>query len=244
MSKQDYSYIGFGRVFAKEVGGSKNWEVGNCSILNLNATEEEKTLKNYKNGQGDANSATRVESVAFSMTMHDVEQDNLEMMLYGTKSTVAAGSVTDESITSALDGLSRTAQINISSVVVTSSPAGTTYTEGTDYEVTAAGIKALSGGTIPDATALLISYSYSQAEVVEGLTGSAKEYELTFVGLNDAQNGKATVVDMYLVKPSVFSELALIGEDYAAPAVTGKLTADSSKVGAGISQYFKYAYVE
>jgi len=243
MSKQDYSYIGFGRVFAKEIGGSKNWEIGNCSALNLSATAQERALKNSKTGQGNANSSTRVDKVNMSMTMHDLEKDNLEMMLYGTQNTVVSGTVTDESITSALGGLSRTAQINITSVVVTSDPAGTTYTEGTDYEVTAAGIKVLVGGTIPDATASLISYSYSEAHVVEGLTDSAKEYELTFVGLNDAQSGKATVVDLFIVKPSIFSDLAFIGEDYAAPTVAGELTEDSTKVGAGISRYFKYAYV-
>lgn len=244
MSKKDYSYIGFGRVFAKEVGGSKNWEIGNASALNLAATADERALKNFKTGSGNINSSTRVDTVTMSMTMHDVEKDNLEMMLYGTQSTVAAGTVTGESIVGKVGGLSRTAQINISSVVVTSDPAGTTYVEGSDYEVTSAGIKVLAGGNISDDDALLIDYSYTEAQVVQGLTNSAKQYELTFVGLNDAQSGKATVVDLFLVKPSIFSDLALIGEDYAAPTVNGELTEDASKVGAGISKYFKYAYVE
>jgi len=243
MSKLDFSFIGFARTFAKERGGSKSWELGNCSAANLKATPTKRALKNFKTGQGNINSSTRVESVAFDMTMHDIEKDNLAMLAYGTANSVVAGTVTDEPIIGKIGGLSRTAQINISAVVVTDSPMTQTYVEGTDYEVTNAGISVLAGGSIADDDALLIDYSYSAAEEVEGLTEGAKEYEITVVGINDAQNGKPYVLDLFIVKPGFFEELAFISEDYAAPKITGELTADSTKSGVGISQYFKYAYV-
>ena len=244
MAKKDYSYIGFGRLFAKEIGGTDNWELGNCSAVDLSATSKEAGLKNFKTGQGNANSSERVDEVSFSITLHDIEKDNLQMMLYGEQTTVVAGSVTDEAIVGKIGGLSRTAQINISTVVVTDSPMTQTYVDGTDYEVTAAGIVVLDGGSIADNDDLLIDYAYSEAQVVEALVNSAKEYELTFVGLNDAQNGKATVVDLFRMKTSIFESLALISEDYAAPTIKGKLSEDSTKTGAGISKFFKYAYAE
>ena len=244
MSKQDYSFIGYGRFFAKELISGDQFELGNLSSAVFSAEENERALKNFKTGQGNANSSKSVDSVALALTLHDIDQDNLAMLLYGDPADVVSGSVTDESITAKVGGLSRTAQINISNVVVTDDPMTVTYVEGDDYEVTSAGIVALAGGAISDDDALLIDYDYTAAKVVEALTQSAKEYELTFVGLNDAQSGKAVVVDTHRVKPSIFQELALISEDYAAPQINVEVLPDQSKTGAGISQYFKYSYVE
>lgn len=76
----------------------------------------------------------------------------------------AQPSVTDESVTSgegAWVDLAN-ARLQAGTVVVTSDPAGTTYTEYTDYLVDYANGKlyTLASGSIGDATALLVDYTY------------------------------------------------------------------------------------
>ena len=246
MALQDYSYVGFGRVFASEVGTPTNaFEIGNCSALNLQASEDKKSLKNFKSGGGGLqNSIIRIDTVSLNMTLHDINDDNLAMMLFGDKSAAVSGSVTGESVTGYVGGLIRLANIDPSSVVVTDDPVVTTYVEGIDYEVTAAGVVPLAGGAITDGDALLIDYDYSAVSVVQALTQSAKEWAITFSGLNEARTGKAVVLDVYRNKFGPFSDLPLIGEDYAAPQLTGEVLVDSTKTGAGISQYFKVSYVD
>ena len=66
-----------------------------------------------------------------------------------------------------------------------------------------------------------------------------KDYELLFDGLNEARSGKRTRVRAWRVKVGALAQLALIGEEYAAMEVTGKLLKDTSITGAGLSQYFQ-----
>jgi hypothetical protein len=68
---------------------------------------------------------------------------------------------------------------------------------------------------------------------------SGKEYEMLFDGLNEARSGKKARVTAYRVKPGALQQLGLIGEEYAGAEVTAEVLQDSTKVGAGISKYFK-----
>lgn len=79
--------------------------------------------------------------------------------------TGVALTVTDEAVTSHDDTWVSLAHqhLTFGTVVLTSSPAGTTYIEDTDYVVDYLGgrVMTLAGGAINDATALLIDYGYS-----------------------------------------------------------------------------------
>lgn len=112
----------------------------------------------------------------------------------------------------------------------------TTLVAATDYEVRGGGFFAIStiAGEI-----WTVGYTKVAADKLEALTSSGKEYELVFDGLNEARSGKRTRVSAYRVKAGALANLALIGEDYGAAEVVGKLLKDTSKTGAGISQYFK-----
>jgi hypothetical protein len=107
-----------------------------------------------------------------------------------------------------------------------------------DYTVGPAGITFTSTG-INNGEPAQVSYTRKAGNAVEALTSSGKEYEILFAGVNDARSGAAFNVRAYRFKPSPAQNIALIGDDYAALEVTGKLIKDSSKTGAGISQYFK-----
>ena len=125
------------------------------------------------------------------------------------------------------------------SVVVTDGTGVTTYTAGSDYEVRPAGIYILPGSTIADGTSILIDYDYGAGDVIEAITNSGKEWEMVFEGLNEARSDKPVVVDIYRLKFSPAQSVDFIGDDYASLQLTGEALKDTSKTGAGISQYIK-----
>lgn len=116
-------------------------------------------------------------------------------------------------------------------------------TANTDYELTAAGATLLTGGAFTAGEPIEADYTPLAADVVQALTTSGKEYELVFEGLNEARSGKPVTVQAYRVKIGAARNIGLLGDDYAALEVTGKLLKDTSKTGAGVSQYFKAAVV-
>lgn len=114
-----------------------------------------------------------------------------------------------------------------------------TLTAGTDYEIRPSGFVILEAAAFTDGEILAIDYTKSAADVVQALVNSGKEYTLVFDGLNEARSGKRCRVSAYRVKAGALANLALIGEDYGVAEVTGKLLKDTTKTGAGVSQYFK-----
>lgn len=114
----------------------------------------------------------------------------------------------------------------------------TALVANTDYEIRPGGVFAYSGSTIAGET-WTVGYTKATADLVQALVNSGKEYELLFDGLNEARSGKRTRVNAYRVKIGALQNLSLIGEEYASLEVTGKLLKDTSKNGAGVSQYFK-----
>ena len=64
-----------------------------------------------------------------------------------------------------------------------------------------------------------------------------KQYELLFMGLNEAQSGKRTRITCHKVSGGVLQQMAALGEDYGAGEINGALLTDTSKTGVGISQY-------
>jgi hypothetical protein len=111
-----------------------------------------------------------------------------------------------------------------------------------DYEVTAGGVRLLEGGAFTEGEPMQASYTPYAGNVVQALTQSGQEYELVFEGLNEARSGKPVIVSVYRGKLGAASQLPFIGEDYGALEMTGKVLKDTSKVGAGVSQYFKVAF--
>ena len=67
---------------------------------------------------------------------------------------------------------------------------------------------------------------------------------MLFTGLNEARSGKAVRVRAHKVSGGVLAQFAVIGQDYGAGEVTGKLQKDTSKTGAGVSQYFTVEVVQ
>jgi hypothetical protein len=114
----------------------------------------------------------------------------------------------------------------------------TTLVADTDYTLGTAGVYPAAAATIAGEV-WTAGYTRTAHDVVQALVNSSKEYELLFEGLNEARSGKRTRVRAWRVKAGALANLALIGEEYAAMEQTGKLLKDTTKTGAGVSQYFK-----
>jgi hypothetical protein len=239
----DYSYLGSGKVYLEEVGGSAGLlEVGNCSALNFVVNEETKELRDYTQpGGGTYNEVRRISSVEMQLTAHDLSPSNLARVLYGSTNALSVTAVTNEAA-SVLTGKGHfiaTAKPSIAITAVTSTGGGTTYTAGTDYEVRPGGIFIPTTSTIP-VGAIEIDYTPFAGSMVEAIVNSGKEYRMLFGGLNEARSGKATIIEVYRGRIGAARNLSFIGDEYAALEVTGKVLKDTSKVG-GISQYFRVA---
>jgi hypothetical protein len=239
----DYSYLGVGKIYMRIAGAAAALvEIGNASQLDLTPVSDQKELVDYTAlGGGLQNSVQRVKSVDLSFIAHDLSPDNLARGLWGGVTPITTAAVTAEAVTARLGGLVRLA--NVASAVSAVKKGATTFVAGTDYEVRAGGIFIFTAGAIVEADALTVDYTKADADVVQAFVNSSQEYEMVFEGLNEARSGKAVVTDIYRVRLSAAKKISLIGADYAALEITGKVLKDSTKTGTGISQYFKSTLV-
>lgn len=109
----------------------------------------------------------------------------------------------------------------------------------TDYELRPEGIMILEDGGIPDGCPVLIDYTYGAYDVVQALTSGSPTMELSFGGINEANSNSPVVLDIFRLKVSAASNLSMIGDDFAALELSGKVLLDATKTGTGISRYFK-----
>lgn len=235
-------YVGKGKVYLD------GRFVGNVSALDVNITEERLEQTNYTSG-GGGNCAVvrRIDSVELGMTMTAYDAENLAIAVFGETSADAGGTITDESI-SAPDTLDNDTLVLTASlidttqaVVLTDDPAGDPYVQNTDYTIGAAGITILASGSITPGQTLLVSYEAVAVDVVQALVTSGKIYELTFDGINEADAGAPLVLKAYRVQFGPTEGLPMIGDEFAELPLTADILLDTTKVGAGISQYFTIA---
>jgi hypothetical protein len=238
---QDYSYIGSGKISMQEVGATTGLiEVGNASVCAMAVAETIKEMKDYTApGGGTYNEVRRIDSVEFKCTLHDMDGTNLAKVLFGDVSSVAGATLgSPENVTAKLGAIVEFAHPGASAALVQDVTNTTTYVLGTDYEITPAGIKCLTGGSITQDEVLHVTYTYPAYDIVEALRNSAKEYEILFEGLNEARSGKEVIVKLHRVKIGAAQNIDLISEDYAALEVSGKVLKDITKTGS-LSQYFQ-----
>lgn len=242
----DYSYLGAGKAYLREYGSAAPFlEVGNASAVNLGVTEQSISLRDHTQpGGGTYNEVKRIEAVDVNMSLHDLSPANLARAFLGTMTAVVAGTASAEAVVAYKGGFVPLAKIPTSITTVTG-PGGTpSYTEGTDYEFRDGGLFIPATSTIAapvsGAANLAVTYAYASQDVVEALTASAKDYEMVFVGLNEARSGKAARVTVHRVKFGPAQALALVSADeHAVLEVAGRVQSDSTKSGVGVSKYFK-----
>jgi hypothetical protein len=243
----EYDYIGRGELFAALLtngvpGGY--FSLGNCSKASFAIAEDSKELADYTSlGGGTKNKVTRIKSVELAVTAHDLSPDNLERALRGSSTVITSATVTDEVQTAYKGALVPYNYLPnvLKTITVKDSATGLiTYTAGSDYIVKSSGIFIpATGSTIVDAEALKITYTKLASNVVEALTSAGTEYAIIFQGMNEAQSGKVVDIRAYRVKFSPTSGLDALSDDFNKLELKGTVLTDTTKIGTGISQYFK-----
>jgi len=234
-----------GRVYLQDLSvvDGPRFYVGNTSDLKITHNEQVEKTPDYDGlGGGTHSELRRIESVGVAFVLYDINADNIAMATRGSRTTVASGTVTEESKKAHIGGLIRLDHPGASSVVVTSTDGVTTYN---DYEVTGAGVLVAASGdlataiTDPDAgLPVLVSYSYGEYNKVKPLTEAKKQFGLVFDGLNEADSGKPVIVDVWKVSPGIVNELALKSTSMMNVPIEGEVLKDTSK-GAGESAFYE-----
>lgn len=242
----DFSYLGSGSILIREYGSANPLvTLGNCSALTLSPQEDVKTLQDYTQPGGNKRAEVRrLTGVDMSFTFHDFSAANFAIGLRSSATDIASGTATDEEVAAWKGGYAKLAKIATAITTVEPAGGGTAYTAGTDYELRDGMLYIPSTSTIPNpvsfAENVQVTYTYAAQQKVEALVSSNKQYELVFIGLNEAQSGKRVRVHAYKVSGGVLQEMAVIGDDFGAGQVSGALLADSTIDGVGLSQYFTW----
>ncbi len=208
--------------------------VGNCSALTLGV---ETTVYQHKESctgtRGIDKEIVQEISVSVSLILQSMNKENLALALYGSESTIASGSASDEEHTLYHDKWIPLDHIKVSNLIVgdDANPT-TTYVLDTDYEVNTetGSVKALSTGTITDLQNVFFDYDYEGYDKIEGIeTSSAPERWIRFEGLNTADGDNPVVIDLYRVSVQPLAELALINEELAEAEINATALTDTTR---------------
>ena len=229
-----------GQVYARPYGSAAApMPIGN--VLELALEHKEQVIKQpdmSRLGGGTHAEVRRIEEVTVKMKLADINVVNLARATMGTLQAVAMGTVADEAHVATLGGLVRLAHIQPTAVVLKKGV--TVVAAAGNYEVRPEGIYILPAAAgLTDADPITVGYSYGEYAAIEALTTKAVELELTFGGLNEADEGKAVLVEIWRASQGVTKSLALIQDKLGALDVEGTVLMDPTKVGVGISKYYK-----
>lgn len=234
-----------GQVYARPYGSNvSHMPVGNVLELALEHAEDVKTQEDMTQlGGGTHAEVRRVKEVKVKLKLADLNLVNLARASLGTVAGISSGTVTKEARTVSLGGLLLLTHIQPTAVTVkqgADEASATAVDAAGNYEVRPEGIYVLPNAVaLTNGAKVWVSYSYGDYAVVEALTTKAVELDLLFGGLNEADSGKPQVVNIYRCSQGITKSLALINKDFGALDVEGSVLMDPSKVGVGISRYYK-----
>lgn len=235
-----------GQVYARTYGSTGPLlPIGNVLKLEIGHAEDvEKQQDMTRLGGGTYAEVRRVKEATLNATLADLNVVNLARATLATASEIDAGTVANQAVTLHKGGLLPLPHIMISTVVLSAgSPAAPIAAAG-NYEVRPEGIYIFEDAPdVTDGHAATLSYSYAGQAVLEALTTKANELELRFGGLNEADDGRPVVVDIWRASQGVTKTLALLTGKFGELDVSGTLMADPTKVGAGVSRYYRTTLV-
>ena len=230
-----------GGVYARPVGSAQPLQsIGGIEELKLNIKEQVKKQTDYSHaGGGTRATVRRVETIEMSAKLQDINMVNLARAVFGNATEVMSGTVVAEAVTAHRAGLCRLAHLSPTSVVVKKGAA--TITESGNYEVRPEGVFIFdTAPDIMDNDALTVDYAHNGYDIVQALTTAAPILEMSYYGINEADDGKPSVVDLFRVQLGAAKSVGLIdSKDFSVLEIDGEVLSDPTKVGAGISRFFR-----
>ena len=233
-------YMGVGQVYAKAYGvAGPMAEIGGVSELKVAINEDIKKQRIYNHlGGGSRATVNQIKEVMYEAKLQDLNAVNIARGVFGLNSEIAASTVVGEAHKAYKGGLIRLAHPAPTSVVV--KIGAVTVVAGTNYEVRPEGIYILDlAATIVDGDDVLIDYAHSGYDAIQALTTSAPTLEMSFGGMNEADNGSPLIVDLFRVKMNATGGFGLITSDFAEFDQKGEVLEDPTKTGVGISKFMK-----
>lgn len=236
----DKSYIGVGKLHARPFGTTGKFrEIGNVSAADITHELNSQRQPDYqRSGGGTLIRYDRITSVALALTMLTFSAENWALATAGTSSVVATATVVDEVVKGYKDSTVKLLHPPASITAVTNSAATTTYAAGTDYVMAGVGLYFPAGSTITEAADLKVDYTSAPYTRIEGAMGVATELEMFFDGLNEVDEDKPFLVDLWRVSLPNADQISLIGQELGEFQFSAELLKDSSK-GSGVSAFYR-----
>lgn len=244
----DVYFSGQGKVYIglRNSDGSFNAPVfvGNVPELTVSLENDNIEHKESQTGKRLLDlRLTREQKATVTLTLEDVHTANLELMLQGTRSTIASGSATAEAGPTgpAAGSLWKLKHENVAAVVVKAG--GTPLTNLTDYTVDAA----FGQVTFVTVQTLAITFDYTFTTRVQvPMFGAAiTERFLRFHGLNTANQNKKILVELYRLIFDPTNAMQLINDDVATWQLTGSALYDSVReADPTLGPFGRWSYVD
>ena len=207
---------------------------------------DEKVLEHKESTSGQKLTDVRLTTeltASATMTLEQLDADNLNLLLFGAQVTQATTAVTAETIagssTLAVGNIYLLDSQNIADLVITDSTGSPkTLTANTNYSVDLkSGMVTLLDVTTGGAFVgpLKAAYTRAGATVATKLFATAAvEYWVRFDGVNVAVSGSPKVIlDLYRVRLSPTKEMGLITDEIGQFPLEGSILADDTKTQAG-----------
>lgn len=240
------TFSGAGEVYVSRRVSGKPVDlqfVGNVKELSFAPKVERKEHREKQTGNDSIDQVMeRMLDLEISMKQCSFDSDSIGRMIYGTKQETASSTVTAETHTATPGRLVKLNGFNVTSITsVTDVGGGTTYTEGTDWEIQnlAAGmICIIEGGAITNPEEIEVNYERGESEKVGAFTRPNEDFYFVFTGLNVAESNAPVVITAFKVRLDPVNDIPLINEDFTEYELSGKVLFDKCRP-AGSSNYFE-----
>ena len=127
---------------------------------------------------------------------------------------------------------------------ILSSAQATPIAPAGNYEVRPEGVFIFDNATaISDGDDLVIDYAFGGYDLIEALTTAAPVLEMSYAGVNEADNANPSTVDLFRVQLGATKSLGLIDKDFGTLDIEGEVLMDPTKTGAGLSRFFRVQMV-
>lgn len=240
-----------GHLKAREAGSGLPFQkVGLVSTIQHTTETNSLSLADTTTPQGgEYDSLDRVTSVGLAINFREIYTWVLAALVWGSATSVAATTITGEKHTAATAGTIALDKMPLTISGVSNEAGTTDYDEFDDWVMTGSGIEVVAGGALdtaikaaPSSTPFKVSVDYSSAaeDVIEALTNSGKVFEFLFEGENAAGTQKRVEARFFQCRLNLATTMDWINtEDFGGFEATAKVLRDDSKVGAGVSKYFR-----
>ena len=183
----------------------------------------------------------RVKAGKLTIKVSDLSPTNMARATRSLTREIDAGTVTDLPFTAVLGGLLPAGVPNLGAVVLkkgATALAATTVAMDGNYEVRAAGLYLLPDAqNIADGDKLWLSGEHAAHLSLEVGAATSSELRLIFEGLNEADDDRPVILEIYRASSGLAKTLGLLTGKLGTLDSECTLLTDPTKVGSGISKY-------